>query len=205
MKASDNKQRLNEIYVVGCGQSLDGFNWTLLQDKTTIAVNGALRDVPNPDFFVTADTYFANRAAHSNFWGVDTYKVIVMQPDHPHINRVARAISKYDCHIIPVRYNGDIGFSELDFCTGQNSGFCGMQLAVVLKAKVIHLLGMDFCGSGVKGNYHGMYPSNQNVWDEFFFNFKIAIEKLREYDIEVISHSSISRLNGIVEYRKLYG
>lgn len=197
------KQGLNEIYVVGCGQSLKDFNWLLLRDKTTVSINGAINYVPNPDYFLTADSYLACRAAHCKFWDVDTYKVLVMNDDHKHYKRVARIVNQFDYHIKPARFNGDIGFTEDEFCTGQNSGFCGLQLAVILGAEKIHLLGMDFCGTG-KGNFHHLYPSNPHVWDEFLANFTTALGVLKERGIEVINHSPISRLNGIIGYRSLY-
>lgn len=196
------KQGLKKIYVVGCGPSLKGFNWTLLANKTTIAVNGSLRDVPNPDIFITADSYFAFRAAHANFWNIDTHKVLVMKTDHVHYKRVQRVVHCYDHCIVPFSFGGQIGFSESQFATGQNSGFCGLQYAVILGAKVIHLLGMDFCDDG-NSNYHGLYPSDPTKFAEFLCHFKTGVEILKQHKIKVISHSPISLLNGVIEYKKL--
>ena len=198
------KQGLKEVYIIGGGSSLKGFNWTLLADKATIAVNGSLKDVPNPNIFITADSYFAHRAAHSNFWNIDTYKVLVMKSDHIHYKRVKRIVHHYDRCIAPFRFDGQIGFSESEFATGQNSGFCGLQYAVILGAKVIHLLGMDFCDDG-NSNYHGLYSSDPTKFAEFFCHFKTGIEILKRHGIKVISRSPISLLNGIIEYKELYG
>lgn len=197
------KQGLKEIYVVGCGPSLKGFNWTLLADKTTIAVNGSLKDVPNPNIFITADSYFAFRAAHANFWNIDTHKVLVMGTDHAHYKRVKPVVHQYDHRIVPVSFGGQIGLSKSQFATGQNSGFCGLQYAVILGAKVIHLLGMDFCCEDSSSNYHGLYTSTSIKFAEFFRHFKTGIEILRRHKIKVISHSPISLLNGVIEYEKL--
>lgn len=197
-----SKQGLSDIYVVGCGQSLQGFAWHSLKDKTTIAVNGSVIDVPNADYFLTADSGFACKASKANFWGSEAYKVLVMDCDHDRFQFVKKYLPLWNHRIPPRYFDGNIGFSESEFATGQNSGFCGMQLAVILGAKKIHLLGMDFCGEG-KGNYHNRYPSNPKVWDEFLTHFKTAVDILTKHDIEVVSHSAISKLNEVVTYEKL--
>lgn len=198
------KQGLKDIYVVGCGQSLKGFNWTLLTDKTTIAVNGSLSYVPNPDYFLTADSRYAIIAAQKDFYNIPTYKILVISPTHRCFKLVRPFISKYDHLVTPKYGNSTIGFNEDEFGTGQNSGFCGMQLAVILGAETIHLLGMDFCGEG-KGNFHNRYQSCPRKWDEFLSNFKVAVKVLKEHDIEVVSHSPISKLNDTIEYKDLHG
>lgn len=196
------KQGLSEIYVVGCGPSLKGFDWQKLRDKTTIAVNGSLMDVPDADFFLTADSGFACKIARASFWKSAAYKVLVMGRDHNRFRQVERYLHLWDHRITPRRFDGRIGFSETEFATGQCSGFCGLQLAVILGAKKIHLLGMDFCGEG-KGNYHNRYESNPTKWDEFLLHFWQALEILQRTDVEVVSHSLISRLNDLIEYEVL--
>jgi hypothetical protein len=191
-----------DIYVIGCGQSLEGFSWPLLASKTTIAVNGALQDVPNPDFFITADSRIANMYPKANFYNTSAFRVLVMGRDHTRWQFVHRNISCWHKHIIPARFDGQIGFSEDAFATGQCSGFCGMQLAVLLGAECIHLLGFDFCGTG-GGNYHGRYSSNALRWNEFLVYFNIAIGILCQHNIAVISHSPISKLNDTIPYAPL--
>ena len=196
------KSGLKEIYVIGCGPSLKDFNWQLLKDKTTIAVNGSLIDVPNPDFFLTADSGFACKASQANFWNVETQKILVMGPGHTHFRSVKPYLHLWNHRITPVCFNGDIGFNENNFATGQSSGFCGMQLAVILGAKKIHLLGMDFTGKG-KGNYHNRYTSNPKTWNEFLLYFNIGIRRLQQYGLEIVNHSSISLLNNTIPYEEL--
>lgn len=196
------KKGLDDIYVVGCGPSLKKFDWSLLKDKTTIAVNGSIRDVPKPDYFITADSYYARKAVQEAFYYKNAFKILVMNDNHKHFKHLTGIICEYNYRIKPAKFNGDIGFTENQFCTGQNSGFCGMQLAVILGAKIVHLLGIDCSGSG-KGNYHGLYSSNPAVWDEFFGHFVTAVQILQKHNVKVISHSAISRLNNFIEYEEL--
>lgn len=196
------KAWLNNFFVIGCGPSLKGFDWQLLKDKTTIAVNGSILNVPNPDFFLTADSSFALIAAQNNFWGIKTQKILVMSLTHRRFGVIQPYLCLFDHHIIPKHGNGLIGFSEDRFATGQCSGFCGMQLAVILGAKKIHLLGMDFCG-GKENNYHHRYQSDPTKWNEFLLHFRTGINILEQHGIEVISRSPISRLNDIIPFEAL--
>lgn len=198
------KQGLDEIYVVGCGPSLKNFNWSLLKNKTTIAVNGAVRDVPKPDFFITGDSNYAVKHIKSPFWNKANYNVLVMRDDHKSYRNVKPFITLYDWVIPPYGFDGDIGFTEDKFHTGQNSGFCGLQLAVILGAKKIHLLGMDLTINESGFHYHHYYPNlDTSRLDEFLSNFVMAVKILNYNGIEVVSHSEISRLNEYVQYKEL--
>ena len=101
-----------------------------------------------------------------------------------------------------------IGFEFKDFRTGYNSGFCAFQLAVLLGYKKIHLLGFDLCENNSKTHYHSKYKNrktiNNKMFEKFYTNFVLAIKILKEKtDIEIISHSKISRLNNSVLYISL--
>jgi hypothetical protein len=196
------KNGLNDICVVGCGPSLKGFDWSLLASRSTIAVNGAVADVPNADYFVTADSRFVRMAVKNSFWRTAACKVLVMRSDHRKYHYVKPHLQHFDIVIAPSRFDGNIGFAEQDFCTGQNSGFCGMQLAVILGAKTIRLLGMDFHCEGGE-HYHSRYESSPKHLNEFYVHFVAGIKVLLAAGVAVISHSSTSRLNGLIPYEPL--
>lgn len=201
------KAGLEEIYVVGCGPSLRGFDWQLLKDKTTIAINGSISEVPDPDYFLTADSGMAIRMAirmtTNNLWGKAPVKILVMAPTHKQYEKVKPYLSFYDRVIAPYSYDGEISLELGKFATGRNSGFCGMQFAVILGAKRIHLLGMDLHTKG--GEHYKDDYSRLDVkrLDEFFNNFVRAIGLLREAGVEIVSHSSSSRLNDLIPYEEL--
>lgn len=198
------KNGFDDIYVVGCGPSLRKFDWSLLSNKTTISVNGAFQDVPNSDYFITGDSGFAIKAAKELYRRDNTCRVLVMSEDHKRYRFVKPYTEFYDWVISPKACDGEIGFTEDDFHTGQNSGFCGMQLAVLLGAKRIHLLGIDLNTEGGL-HYHVYYPNlDVSRLDEFTSHFQLALAILDQHnDIEVISHSPISRLNSFIRYEEL--
>lgn len=190
----------DEIYVVGGGPSLTGFDFSKLRDKTTIAVNAALVDVPNPDYFLTADTWYCGVAAKANFWNTFPWKVIVIGKDHKRYRRAVPSLQFYDEIICPTRFDGKIGMDKRHFATGKNSGFCGLQYAVLLNPKRICLLGFDL--SKTKGDhYHNRYCVGANLKD-FAPHFIEGLSILKEKtNIEVVSYSKDSPINEIVPFK----
>ena len=78
-----------------------------------------------------------------------------------------------------------------------------MQFAVILGAKRIHLLGMDLHVTGGEHYKEGYPRLDVTRLDEFFNNFVRAISLLQEAGVELISHSSSSRLNTLIPYEEL--
>lgn len=58
---------LRDIFIVGTGTSLDGFDFNLLRDRQTIALNHALRHVPNADWWVASDRRVTAEYAEYSF------------------------------------------------------------------------------------------------------------------------------------------
>jgi hypothetical protein len=165
-----------------------------------------MQDVPQPTYFITADSWFARKAVSNRFWRKGGRKVLVMAKDHERWGRVREHAKQYDEVISPTRFHGEIVLPEEDgFCTGQNSGFCGLQLAVRLRATCIHLLGIDLTFNGGV-HYHNRYggPDKKRL-DEFLVYFSQAVIILKRADIRVVSHSRVSRLNDVVDYENLEG
>jgi len=204
----------NEIYLIGGGASLRGFDFSTLQHKTTIAVNMAALDVPSPTFSITADSTILKRIQEGEFTGIKTTWVLVTNPDHCTMkfrDGVFKNIHNgyvYNPFVVNmiIRNAGveGLGFSFSDFRTGYNSGYCAMQLAILLKYDVIHLLGYDFTRTDKKCHYHNRYKhgiSEQN-FNKYLMCFIEAINVLKNHThIKVISHSKISVLNNHIEYQ----
>jgi len=202
-----------EVYIVGGGQSLKGYNFNHLKDKDTIAVNVSALDVPNPTYCITADSSIFRKVQEGYFKDVNTTWVLVTNPEHCSMKfRDGKFVHKngfvYNlfCMNIVIRNAGieGIGFTFSDFRTGYNSGFCALQLAVLLGYDKIHLLGFDLIGM----HYHKHYSSKQRIavktFEKFYQNFVLALGILKtKTNIKVISHSAVSRLNAIIPYKSL--
>ena len=201
---------VRKVYIVGGGKSLSGYDFSKLKNEDTIAVNVSALDVPNPTYCITADSSIFRRVQEGRFKGIDTTWVLVTNPEHCSMKfRDGKFVHKdgfvYNlfCMNMVIRNAGveGIGFSFSDFRTGYNSGFCALQLAVLLGYDEIHLLGFDMQGL----YYHQHYgPTKQiaiNTFEKFYKNFVLALNILKDRtSIKVISRSKISRLNSIIPY-----
>jgi len=210
--------RKEDVYIVGGGGSLKGFDFKSLKDKDTIAVNGSALDVPNPTYCITADSGQFIKIQDGCYKDVDTTWVLVTNPNHcsmkwkdgKFVHRSGRVLDLFSVHMV-IRNAGvvGIGFEFNDFRTGYNSGFCGFQLAVLLGYKRIHLLGFDLIQCFAhEQHYHNRYKNQKTTSDvdmeKFYINFRIALKRIREEtDIRVVSHSANSRLNGLIPYAPL--
>lgn len=194
-------RQIDDVYVLGCGPSLKGFRWAALQGKMVIAINASLADFPSATYFLTADSWIVRYAAANQFWKSPAKRILVMQPDHPHMGKIRNKIHLF--HVIcPSRFDGQIGFEEKDFATGQNSGFCGMQLAVLFRPKRIHLLGIDLHTRG-GDHYHSRHSVGASHLDEYYHHFVTATGILWRHGTQVISHSESSRLNSHIPFVRL--
>ena len=208
----------DDVYIVGGGTSLKGFDFEKLKDKDTIAVNMSAFDVPNPTYCITADSGIFRKVQEGYFKDIDTTWVLVTNPNHcsmkwkngifKHIHS-GHIYNLFSMNMI-IKNAGveGIGFEFKDFKTGYNSGFCAFQLAILLRYKRIHLLGFDLCEQNTKTHYHSKYKNrktiNDKMFEKFYANFVLAIGILKEKtDIEIISHSLISKLNSIIPYISL--
>lgn len=201
------------IFIVGGGSSLKGFDFNLLKDKETIAVNVSALDVPNPTYCITSDSKTFQKLQDGVFKGVKTTWVGVTNENHctmQYNNGVFKNkttgyvynLFKFDMLIRNAGTDG-IGFTFNDFRTGYNSGFCALQLAVLLGYEEIYLLGFDLTNTD-SGHYHTRYGGGKmmdTTLNKFYDNFVVALDILKEKpEIKVYSCSPISKLNAHIPY-----
>ena len=154
----------DDIYIIGDGPSLKEFDFNQLKGLDTIAVNVAALDAPDPTYCITADSGQFRKLCEGFYDSINTTWVVVTNPNHSAMKwkngRFQHVSSNYVYNLltpnIVIKNAGTegIGFSFNDFRTGYNSGFYALQLAVLLRYKRIHLLGIDL----VTGkHYHDRY------------------------------------------------
>lgn len=194
-----------KVFIIGGGPSLKGFDFDLLKNQNTIAVNYAVKYVPNPTYFLTADSGVIRKAVDANFWGMtNTIKVIVMNPkEHPCWYRVEFLVHRYDVWIKPYQTNtGLIGFDYEHFVTGKNTGFCALQHAVLLKYKKIYLLGFDLSRDEKNRKYfYAERGGTKSPYNVFLKHFITGINRIHNQSrIEVSICSKPSRLEPYVKF-----
>jgi hypothetical protein len=207
------------VFIVGGGPSLRGFDYEQLEKERTITVNASIFDVPSADYFITMDHSFLKkmRAKKKAFDDRQCSKVFVAGLHHRFLKEVRGTIidtrfgriyilDQFDV-IIKSRIEHGCGFTLGDFRSGENSGFCGLQLAVLLGFDEIYLLGIDLCVRQNETHYHDLYPSQKLFAERLILyekNFRRGLLDIKKQtDIKVISCSELSPINDIIPYMKI--
>lgn len=173
-----------------------------LRHEDTIAVNYMGRQLPEPTYFLTADSGVIRNAVTQNWFGMPTTtkKVVVINPEeHPRWGAVKEYVPQYDTWVRPTRWDGSLVPSGPDFATGKNTGFCALQFAVQLGYKDIYLMGVDL--QTVNGRKYCYEPGgNASPYDQFLRHFIAGVHRCTDYGINVYSCSPISPLNGHIKF-----
>lgn len=207
-----------EVFIVGGGPSLTGFNFRLLDGKDMIAINQALFRLPSAKYFVTMDYTWRLRLDErgqeenkSQFLSHHAHKFFVVGFSKPRLKVLSDCVIedtqhrlRYQLHefnrVVYCGGYGGIGTSWTDFRVGSESGYSGLQLAALLGYTKIYLLGFDLRISPYQTHFHQDYPPRDTLefmkrLEEYYEPYPRAIFQLRQQGIEVFSCSPISRLN----------
>lgn len=148
-------------YVVGGGNSLDGFEFDILKDRgRVIAINQSFLKVPFADIYASMDSRYLRwiregTLGNDTLEGFKNFKGLKVW-----INTEMDKIDyQHDVYILD--HSGKVGVCEKmrdGVWTGGNSGFIGLQLAAVLGCNPIYLLGFDMKEVSGKTHHHPNYP-----------------------------------------------
>jgi hypothetical protein len=212
--------RNNKVYIIGGGYSLIHKNFKWLADKNTICVNKSLFFIPNVNYFITMDFSFFRRISSNihNFKNIKVPKFFIANLANPNlIEKQGRFIDKRGNYIyqlegfdviIKSRKQKGIGIEWNDFRNGNNSGYCALQLAILLNYKEIYLLGMDFV-TGKQTHFHGGYGESKQKFETklngYFEFWKQGLEEIKQKspNIKIYNCSKTSKLNNIIPYKQL--
>jgi hypothetical protein len=180
-------------FIVGGGPSLKGFDFNRLRGERVIAINKAFYDVPFADILFAMDRPLLDlirdgklgeeyQQAFESFYGLKLWLDL--------------SGYSYPAGVYSIPSAGETGWTKSlseGLFHGQNSGYGALNLALVLGANPIYLLGYD-CSRGPAGekNYHGGYPGSgkPNAVDIFLKAFKAGAAML-----DGITQSRIVNLN----------
>ena len=216
-----------EVYIVGGGPSLIGFDFHRLNGLDVIAVNQSIFYISmlaNKIHFITMDsTWMAKNNLDDSH---SALRKIFLQPEierwfafghlSPQIME-ANALQYYNTvdgteynlmdfnHVLfPCGGYGGLCHDFTDFRVGSDSGFSAIQLAVALGYTRINLLGMDFHISHYgRSHFHQDYPTQdgfQTKLDTFLLPYPEMLGQAFARGIQIISRSAVSRLNGWIHY-----
>ncbi len=203
----------NPIYIIGGGYSLLNFDFNKLKHVTTIAVNKSFSYVPNLDYFITMD--FTALKKIKPIEGSKATKIFIANFNKPYLQEkdgkimdtrfgLIYKLEDFDMIIKSHRESG-IGFTFKDFRSGNNSGFCALQLAIALGYKEINLLGIDLNVVN-QTHFHGGYGESVEKFnkklEQYYNSFASAIALIPP-DIQIYNCSNSSRLKNLLPYKEI--
>ncbi len=206
-----------EVFIVGCGPSLRGFDFSRLNGLNVICANSAIFDCPQASHLITIDQTWVKykidqqRLAKHNCkkWFVCNLGsgVLVKREDGRVVDQRNGIIYDFELfdEVIYSDYPVGLGVQFTDFRSGNNSGYCAFQLALLLGYDRIRLLGIDLKAVDDRTHYHDYYQGFKPDYMASYFEYwKRGIGECRDKfpDVEVISHSSVSRLNDYLSYEE---
>lgn len=159
MKLKDGQWAGQPCFVVGGGESLKGFSWDLLRGKgRIIVINAAFANVPWADVWFSEDLrvldIWGKWPSWQAFRGVKLFHAL-----DPAFRERALAIDPSLEVIDRKRHDKYWSRSLADgLSLSSNSGVGAINLAWILGADPIHLLGFDCRSSGkTESNFHDLY------------------------------------------------
>lgn len=181
-------------FVVGGGYSLSDFDFDLLQGQNVIAVNRSFEKCHFADFFITIDTRFLTWLANGSL-GWEALQIFEQfKGEKFYVNTAHREPPIEVTEITELQSlhpNVTVGYPEgleKGLYTLGNSGGAGLQLAVVLGANPIYLLGFDGEQRKDKTHHHKEYPIPTKIDSlrHYSCNFE-KFSKLVPDDLKIIN------------------
>jgi len=184
----------DEVYIVAGGTSLENFNFNKLKGKDVIAINKAILDMSTAKYFITMDytllTHKLNKNIHlfnqskaTKFFVANLCPKYMMETNGRIMDTRSNFIYKLNPFHVVIKSKKEkpIGLDFSSFAHGENSGFCGLQLAICLGYKHIHLLGYDFSISSTKTHYHDGYVQSKE-------HFKDRLKDYLTYLVDALTY-----------------
>lgn len=191
-------------FIVGGGPSLRGFDFSRLRGRRSIGVNLAFYAF-DPTIIFSMDTRFLNwifngtydrgsfPGLRAKFEKTAAYKVWLL---------TYSASLAEDIFIVPVHksYQDGLGSFTLRYRDGighgNNSGYAALNLAVILGANPIYLLGFDCNRLPDASHWHAGHPVPQNPkhLDSFIPRFETAAAATKKAGIRVVNLNPASAL-----------
>lgn len=182
----------NDVYIIGGGPSLKTFDFSLLDNKITIALNTAYKSLKHPTAIYWADQdWVARHLEHVS--KINCFKFTSKINCDAYITQ---NISSFANSIV-LRKEKDYGFSiDLNNVSGNNSGAQALNLVANMKPYRIILLGYDMRFKDGHSHFHEGYEINNcTVYKELFIpSINIMAPIIQKMGIEVINCSAISEL-----------
>jgi len=146
-----------DVYIIGGGNSLKSFDWNLLENLKTIGCNDAYQlgaNICKVCLFGDTKWWLAHAEKLKSYRGV-VYGIAPLNVEYPdYVQCIKRYASGLETK--GLGWNG-------------NTGFAAVNLAILMGAARIYLLGFDMKQVGGEGNWHpnNLDNNNQEIYNKF--------------------------------------
>jgi len=177
-----------DVFIIGGGDSLRGFNWSLLKDERTIGCNDAYKlgeETCKVCVFGDVKWFRKNESALAKYKGVVfTNANQLYRTRLPWLWTLQRKVT---------------GLSRTKLAWNWNTGAVAINLALLFGAKRIFLLGFDMqVSKNGRANWHSVKGSKPNteVYSKFLMGFmQLSIALKTKFNCEVINVTDNSNLD----------
>ena len=180
-------------FILGGGPSLRGFDYKVLRGKNTIGLNWGF--LARPSVTLVMDKRNLNKIVESdhyrNYDGVTIWASAYADTVFgvgPHGTVCVARTTKWSTSLEKGIYPGSFD--------GHNAGQAGLNLAVILGANPIYLLGYDMKGEGGKtANWHDKYPAEWKSGEDCYTRYARDIaECVPQFSARVVNLNKESGL-----------
>ena len=182
-----------DCFIVGSGPSLLNFDFSLLDDKYTIGVNHIVEYYDNLDCLLFGDRIFIKTTTYdlSKFKG----KIFMSETAawQPEAESICNKENTYKFEKNRGQISFDIQNDGLFHPT--NSGMMAMNLALIMGAKTIYLLGFDFKYRGPQMHFYPNKPHHETYPEGKFIKKLDKFIHFGKYSDRFINLNPESNLN----------
>lgn len=222
-KLQEEKINRSSCYVVAGGPSIANIDLNIIKNETIIAVTKSIELFEKCDYYITVDYTSVSHKKVDLTKTICNNKYFIVNQSNDYIKLHSdgyyyddRINVKYDLkdfnNIIVSKQHIDentgFGLTFKNFAHGYNSGYCGLQLAILLNFEKIYLIGFDLGFTNNNSHFHNSYRQSITKFssdlDRYRQAFCDSFEKLpKNIKERIYSCSPTSPLNNYIKYVNL--
>lgn len=182
-------------FIIGGGSSLADFNFSRLAGELTIGINAAIYLKPAPTIAYAADIRFMQMVEEEGTWStLPSLKVVHNVIKGQGESGMLKPETMVNTYHLPIKRKGGWGKSIVDGgveCGAVAASFSGavcLNLADILGADPIYLLGFDCYRTQNGSNFHDKYPHDWRTADSSLDKFARVLNAFTEFPASKVFH-----------------
>ena len=186
-----------EVYLIGGGTSLAGFDFTLLKGKTIVALNDGFLKLPNAAAVISIDPRWINhrRKELALFRGE---KYFILPTEYDGRSSKIAGVDAFHVSGHYLKQLTEYGLSDIadTIHVRGNTGYAAVNVAYLKGARLIYLLGYDFYDHQNHwfGNYSWKSGAQSHTYDVWASDFTTMLPQLDACEVNVVNVGERSKI-----------